>query len=151
MPRFFRRLAEGVFDQEDLARRTDDLAAWLEAAASACAFDADRVFAVGFSNGANIAASLLLRRPGRLAGAALLRAMVPFEPAPGAGLTGTEVLMLSGEHDPIVPVANTRRLAAILEERGANVLLQLRPAGHQLDRGDIDALREWLAPAIAES
>ena len=111
MPRFFRRLAEGVFDQEDLARRTDELAAFLEGAATRYGFDPGRVVAVGFSNGANIAASLLLRHPGRLRGAVLLSPMVPFEPEPAPDLGGTPVFIGAGKAGPV-----TRRIIALFRE-----------------------------------
>src|SRR5439155_476401 len=89
-PRFFRRIAEGVFDQEDLARRTEELAQFIEAAAKTYDLDLKGIVAVGFSNGANIAGSLLLRRPGLVRGAVLLSPMVPFEPDPLPALTGAE-------------------------------------------------------------
>ena len=105
MPRFFRRLAEGVFDEDDLRRRTDDLAAFIRDAQARYGIAAP--VALGFSNGANIAASLLLRHPGLLRGAALLRAMVPYAEPPAARLDGTKVLLLSGTADPIVPATNS--------------------------------------------
>jgi len=103
MPRFFRRLAEGVFDLDDLAQRTSELARFLEAAANKYGFPLDRLIAVGFSNGANIAASLLLSFPQTLAAAIFIRAMVPFVPDTLPGLEGKSVLLLSGQLDPIVP------------------------------------------------
>ena len=117
MPRFFRRLAEGVFDQEDLAIRTRELAAFIKVAAARYRFDPGLTTAVGYSNGANIAASLLLSSPGLLPSAVLFRAMVPFETTPH-GLEGTRVLMATGRHDPIIPLANAERLAALLGKLG---------------------------------
>ena len=151
MPRFFRRLAEGVFDLADLERRTAELGQFVEDSAQAYGFPTDGVTAVGFSNGANIAASLLLRRPGLVRTAVLFRAMVPFEPEALPALVGTRVFLAAGEHDPIIPRANTERLAALLREAGAEVTLRWAPVGHQLTRDDVDAARAWLAPRAAAS
>lgn len=143
MPRFFRRLAEGVFDEADLRRRTDELAAFVRDATDRYGIAAP--VAVGFSNGANIAASLLLRHPGLLHGAALLRAMVPFtDPAVGP-LEGTPVLLLSGAADPIVPPANSEKLAAMLRQAGAAVTYEQLPGGHGLSQMDVALTRNWLA------
>jgi predicted esterase len=144
MPRFFRRLAEGVFDIEDLRRRTDELADFVETAAHQYGFSPQSVVAVGFSNGANIAASLLLLRPSVLAGAILLRAMVPLEPDVPAVLPGTPVLLSNGRRDPIVPAAQAERLAALLREAGADVTITWQPAGHELTQKDIEDARRWL-------
>jgi len=144
MPRFFRRLAEGVFDIDDLRRRTGELADFVAAAARQYGFAPQNVIAVGFSNGANIAASLLLLRPGVLAGAILFRAMVPLEPDVPAVLTGTRVLLSNGRRDPIVPTAQADRLAALLREAGADVTVAWQPAGHELTQQDIDDARRWL-------
>jgi predicted esterase len=119
MPRFFRRLAEGVFDEPDLRARTAELAEFVEWAATSYAFDPRRVTAVGFSNGANIASSLLLLRPRVLAGAVLFRAMVPLVPEAPPDLRGVRVLIGSGRNDPLVPVSEVERLAAMLQEGGA--------------------------------
>ena len=144
MPRFFRRLAEGVFDLADLERRTKELAAFLREAAESYGFDVDRVTAVGFSNGANIAASVLLRDPGLLKRAILFRAMVPFEPEQTPRLEGTSVYIGAGRLDPIIPQANVERLAAILRDGGAAVTLDWQPAGHGLTKMDVDNAREWM-------
>ena len=104
MPRFFRRLAEGVFDEEDVKRRADELAAFVREAADAYGFAADRVAAVGYSNGANIASAALLRHPGLFRAAVLLRPMVPFEPEALPDLAGVPVFLSAGRRDPIVPV-----------------------------------------------
>ncbi len=145
LPRFFRRLAEGVFDEEDLIRRTHELADFVAEAVERYSINQRKIYAVGYSNGANIAASLLLLRPGALAGAALLRAMVPLIPDVLPDLNETPVLLMSGHHDPIVPAENSRRLAGLLGEAGANVTLRLENAGHQLTNYTIDATRRWLA------
>lgn len=143
MPRFFRRLAEGVFDEADLRRRTDELAAFVRGARERHGLPAP--VALGFSNGANIAASLLLRHPGLLGGAALLRAMVPFADPPAERLPGTPVLILSGAADPIVPTANSRALAAALSSAGAAVTHRTLPLGHGLSQTDVDITRSWIA------
>jgi predicted esterase len=147
MPRFFRRLAEGVFDLEDLERRTRELAVFLARAAEQYGIDR-RLVAVGFSNGANIAASLLLLEPGSLAGAVLFRAMVPLVPDPMPRIPGTPVLLSNGRMDPLVPAAETERLAALLREAGADVTLVWQPAGHALTPGDVVQAREWLASQL---
>ena len=144
MPRFFKRLAEGVFDLADLERRTKDLAAFVREAAESYDFDLDRITAVGFSNGANIAASVLLRDPGLLKRAVLFRAMVPFEPEQPPRLKGTSVYIGAGRLDPIIPQANVERLAAILRDGGAAVTLDWQPAGHGLTQADVDNARAWL-------
>lgn len=144
MPRFFRRIAEGVFDLEDLARRTDDLGRFIEEAGALYGFDCNGVCAVGFSNGANIAASLLLRRPGLLRRAVLFRAMVPFEPASPAGLNGARVFMGSGRADPVAPPATAERLATLLRAAGADVTLNWDEGGHALTPNAVRAARDWL-------
>jgi len=145
MPRFFRRLAEGVFDLEDLRRRTRELAAFLARASGGYRFDAGRVIAVGFSNGANIAASLLLLEPQALAGAVLFRAMVPLVPEPLPAIPGTPVLLSNGRTDPLVTTEETERLAALLGAAGATVTLAWQPAGHALTHADVVQAREWLS------
>jgi phospholipase/carboxylesterase len=144
LPRFFRRLAEGVFDEEDLIRRTNELADFVKEAATSYSLESERIYAVGYSNGANIAASLLLLRPGVLAGAALLRAMVPLVPDVPPNLNGISILLLSGRHDPLVPEENARRLAALLSNAGAVVSLHFENAGHQLTEHTFEAARRWL-------
>lgn len=145
MPRFFRRLAEGVFDQADLAFRTTQLAAFVSAAADAYKFDLSQVTAIGFSNGANIAASVLLRHPGLLRQAVLFRAMVPSPTTPEKTGSGTRVYIGAGQRDPIIPPPNVEQLAALLRESGADVTLEWRTAGHGLTAEDIDGARRWLA------
>lgn len=142
MPRFFHRLAEGVFDEEDVARRTHELADFLlEARAT---HDLPAPVALGFSNGANIAAAMLMLRPEALAGAALLRAMVPLSQTPAADLAGKRVLIVSGAHDPIVPAANSAQLATILSAAGAEVTHRSLMLSHQLDRQDVALVTDWL-------
>ncbi|MEO8031461.1 MAG: alpha/beta hydrolase [Gemmatimonadota bacterium] len=151
MPRFFRRLSEGVFDLEDLVVRTDQLVRFIPAAAAVHGFDAGNVVAVGFSNGANIAASILLTHPGALAGAVLYRAMVPFEPTKLLPLPGTPVWLGVGRFDPIIPVANAERLAEMLSAAGAKVKVDWREVGHSLTEEEIGASGEWLRKSRDES
>jgi phospholipase/carboxylesterase len=143
MPRFFRRLSEGVFDEDDVKKRADELADFVDEARKAYGLAAP--VAVGFSNGANIAAAVLMRRPQAFAGAVLLRAMVPLGEAPAAPLNGLPVLMLSGSMDPIIPADDAARLAAILKGAGASVDHRTLPAGHGLSQADITIAREWLS------
>jgi len=142
--RFFRRLAEGVFDQEDLARRTDELAEFVTAATALYGLDPDGVVAVGFSNGANIAASVLLRRPGVLRGAVLLSPMVPFEPDPLPVLAGTDVFIGAGRSDPMVPIQLAERLVALLRQSGAEVTVHWEQGGHTVTAAEVGAARGWL-------
>lgn len=144
MPRFFRRLAEGVFDQEDLARRTTELAQFVETAIATYGLCRDGIIAVGFSNGANIAASLLLRQPGLLRGAILLSPMVPFDPDRSVDLGGTAVFIGAGRNDPIAPPAQAELLADMLGRAGAAVKVHWEPGGHSVNEEEILAAREWL-------
>lgn len=149
MPRFFRRLAEGVFDEADLTRRTHELADFIAAARTRHGLPAP--IALGFSNGANIAAALLLLRPEALAGAALLRAMAPFAKPPVADLAGKPVLLLSGRLDPIIAVENAASLAMTLQQAGATVEHRSLPTGHGLSQADITLVGEWLSARRAEA
>ncbi|KTS31606.1 hydrolase [Methylobacterium indicum] len=142
-PRFFRRLAEGVFDEADVVRRAGDLAGFVTAARAGYGLAAP--IAVGFSNGANIAAALMLLHPGVLSGAVLLRAMVPLSTPPAARLQGEPVLILSGRMDPIVPADNAAGLAAMLRDAGAAVTHEVLPAGHGLSQADLVRATAWLA------
>jgi phospholipase/carboxylesterase len=144
MPRFFRRLAEGVFDEQDVIRRAQELADFVGVAATHYEFDPRHLIAVGYSNGANIAAAILLLRPEVLAGAILLRAMVPLVPPVSPDLAHARIFISSGKQDPIVPVENAQRLAAMLSGAGADVTLRFESAGHALVSGDIAAAKEWL-------
>ena len=144
LPRFFRRLAEGVFDEEDLIYRTNELADFISEATTSYSLDPGRIYAIGYSNGANIAASLLLLRPGVLTGAALLRAMVPLTPKVLPKLNGISVLLLSGRYDPLVPEENARQLASLLSDAGTAVALRFEDAGHQLTEQTFEATRQWL-------
>lgn len=146
MNRFFRRLAEGVFDEPDLRRRAADLARFVASAADRHGFDPQTVIAVGFSNGANIATAVMLLHPGTLAGAIVIRGQVPLMPDPLPSLTGTHVLISNGRSDPLVSSEETERLAALLRDAGADVTLAWQPGGHQLTQSDLQTARAWLGP-----
>jgi phospholipase/carboxylesterase len=148
--RFFRRLAEGVFDQEDLIFRTHELAEFVVAAAEEYGFDPSKVVATGYSNGANIAASTILLHPGILRAAVLFRAMVPFEPELTPDLSGMPVFMAAGRMDRMIPPDNTQRLADILTEAGAEVDLRWRNVGHPLTYEEVGEAKEWLAGLFLE-
>ncbi len=140
--RFFRRIAEGVFDEEDVRRRAGELADFIGEARRA--YDLPAPVALGFSNGANIAAATLLLRPEALAGAVLLRAKVPLKDPPAADLAGKPVLILSGSMDSMIPAANADTLAALLRKSGAAVQHRTLPAGHGLSQADVTIAREFL-------
>jgi phospholipase/carboxylesterase len=147
MPRFFRRLAEGVFDLDDLRRRVGELVDFI---GSACRqYGLKPPIALGFSNGANIAGAILQVRPETLAGAILYRAMVPFDEPVQGHLDTKPILIVSGRHDPIVPLVNAQRLATILREGGADVDHHVMPAGHGLTEQDIDTAKHWLRNVTA--
>jgi predicted esterase len=144
--RFFARLAEGVFDPAEVTRRTHALADFVQAAAAHYGFDVTRLTALGFSNGANIAATLLQLRPKTLGAALLLRSMVVIDaPAAPGSLTGKRVLMLNGSADPIVPLEHPPRLAVLFRAGGAEVTQTFVHASHGLVAADLTAASAWLA------
>lgn len=144
MPRFFRRLAEGVFDLEDLKTRTHELADFVEASAITYGFNAASIIAAGYSNGANIAAAMMLLRPDVLAGSILLRPMVPLVPKPLPDLERAPVLIEAGSEDPIVSPQQTEDLAALLRAANAEVTVHRHEAGHGLVTQDFVVAQEWL-------
>jgi phospholipase/carboxylesterase len=146
MPRFFRRLAEGVFDIKDLKFRTYELADFVAKASKVYGFDLRYVVSVGYSNGANIASSLLLLSPEVISSAILFRAMVPFMPEKVPDLTTKNIFMGAGEYDPIVPREQTEMLFRLFEEAGANVILHWQKnSGHKLGYDEISAAKDWLS------
>ena len=143
--RFFARLAEGVFDPAEITRRTQTLADFVIATAAHYRIDPTRLIALGFSNGANIAATLMLLRPETLGGAILLRPMVVLDQASAPGtLTGRRVLICNGTTDPLVPADHPARLAGLLRAGGADVKVELLPASHALTSQDVAAAQSWL-------
>lgn len=143
-PRFFRRLAEGVFDPKEVRSRAEELARFVRSAVITYRLDPERIFALGYSNGANIASAIMLLRPGVLRRGVLLRAMVPLEPEPLPAIDGTRVLISNGRMDPIVSPDETERLAKLLQRAGADVEVHWQPAGHQLMPGDFAVAKTWL-------
>jgi phospholipase/carboxylesterase len=143
-PRFFSRLRVGEFDLPNLLARTDELADFVGRAAEAYDLDAEHIIALGYSNGANIAASVLLRRPEVLAGAALLRATLPYEPEATPELGGRRVLLATGTRDPFVPEQLSDRLAELLDAGGAEVTYLKSDLGHELMQSELERVREWL-------
>ncbi len=141
-PRFFRRVAPGVFDEDDLIRRTHELADFVED--QSASRHLGKVIAVGYSNGANIAAAMLLLRPDVLAGAILFRAMLPLEPPHPPQLDKTPVLLLAGRHDTMIPPDSTQRLAVLLEQAGADLTIEWRDTGHGLEQSEFSLARDWL-------
>jgi len=144
MPRFFRRVAEGVFDLDDLKKRTNELADFVAAAAQRYGFTADKVVAVGYSNGANIAASMLLLRPETLHGAILFRAMVPLVPENLPDLSSVPVWIGAGSEDPIIPTSETQHLVELLRSAGADVTIRFFNAGHGLTNIEVETAGRWL-------
>ena len=143
LPRFFRRLAEGVFDQDDLREQTTALARFVDAAAAHYHIDRARIVALGYSNGANIAASLILTDPCALAGAILLRPVVPFEPAAPLALSGLPILISAGKRDPIVAKGSTERLESLLTHAGASVTTLWHDTGHALSPSELEQVTAW--------
>jgi predicted esterase len=144
MPRFFRRLEEGVFDLEDLKMRTDELAEFILKSSSMYEFDPKKMVAVGYSNGANIGASLLLKRPKVLAGAILFRAMVPFVPDVLPDLSTKSIILLEGLRDPIVSRREAESLMKLFTDARCDVTLKWQDSGHNLTQEDIVLAKEWL-------
>jgi phospholipase/carboxylesterase len=144
MPRFFRRLAEGIFDLKDLKQRTNELADFVAGAVRHYRLVSDRVVAVGYSNGANIAAGMLLLRPEILRAAILFRAMVPLIPDDPPDLSSTRVWIVAGDQDPIVPTSETQRLAKLLRDVGAAVTVHFENATHALTNAEVNMARHWL-------
>ena len=144
MPRFFRRLAEGVFDLEDLKTRTNELADFVASAARHYKLAADEIVGVGYSNGANIAASMLLLRPEILRGAILFRAMIPLVPDRTPDLSSVHVWIGAGNQDAIIPTSETQRLVELLRSAGADVTIRFFNAGHGLTNTEIETARQWL-------
>jgi predicted esterase len=144
MPRFFRRLAEGVFDLDDLKKRTHELADFVTSATQHYQIDDKKVVAVGYSNGANIAASMLLLRPEILSAAILFRAMIPLNPDQQPDLSSKSIFISAGAFDPIVPASETKELAGLLRAAGADVTVRFLQSGHELTPEDVDLTRRWL-------
>jgi predicted esterase len=148
MPRFFRRLAEGVFDLEDLKKRTHELADFVTSAAEHYKIDNQHIVAVGYSNGANIAASMLLLRSEVLSAAVLFRAMLPLVTEKQPDLASVPVFLSAGSFDSIIPASSTKELVEMLRDAGADVTIRFFQSGHELTSGDVDLAREWLTASV---
>ncbi|HYX56776.1 MAG TPA: alpha/beta hydrolase [Nitrososphaeraceae archaeon] len=148
LPRFFRRLSEGVFDIEDLKFRTNELADFVEEASKVYGFDLQRLVAIGYSNGANIAASGLLLRPDFLSYAILFRPMVPLIPEVLPNLGSKHILISAGLHDPIVPSQDTKNLLNLLKKAGAETSINWQNSGHELSLEEIKKAKDWLFSVI---
>lgn len=151
MARFFRRLRPGVFDEEDIKARASELAHFVREAGESYGLDRNALWALGFSNGANIAASLLLLEPGSVAGAVLLRPMLPLEPPELPSLTGLPVYIAAGSLDEMIPQESTRALVARLEEAGAAVTIRWAEAGHRFSREELEEARVWYEATVGVS
>ncbi|WEG12981.1 alpha/beta hydrolase [Pullulanibacillus sp. KACC 23026] len=143
MPRFFRRLQEGIFDEEDLIARTKELNDFLDEAAAEYSFDRCNVIGVGFSNGANIAGSLLFHYSDALKGAILHHPMVPRRGIALPDLTGVPVFIGAGHNDPLCSEEESLELAELLKEAGADVKLHWENRGHQLTHTEAEAATKW--------
>ena len=144
-PRFFRRLAEGVFDPKEVRSRAEELARFVRSAVITYRLDPERIFALGYSNGANIASTVMLIQPGILQGAILLRPMLVYEPTEQRDLSGSVVFISAGRTDPIVPTTSVERLVALFESAHADVTLKWQLAAHSLVPSEVREAAEWLA------
>lgn len=150
MPRFFRRLAEGVFDIPDLKARTEELRVFLDEAAKEYGFDRNNVVAVGYSNGANIASSLMFLYDGSLRGAVLHHPMVPLREVQLPDLSGMPIFIGAGENDPICPPSETDELNGLLSEAGASVTVHWERFGHRLTESEAVAAAAWFKEQFGE-
>ena len=145
MPRFFRRLSEGLFDIEDLKFRTHELADFIQKCSLHYKFDLNQTIAVGFSNGANIATSILLLRPEILQGTILFRAMIPLIPNPLPDLSTKKILLAAGLNDPIVSRTETENLFKLFQKTNANIILKWQNSSHNLIQEDLAVARKWIS------
>jgi predicted esterase len=144
-PRFFKRLAEGVFDPKEVRSRAEELARFIRAAIAKYDLDGSRIYALGYSNGANIASTVMFIEPRLLQGAVLFRPMLVFEPEKLGDLSGTSIFISAGRMDPIVPMKSVERLAELFESSRAEVTLKWQQAGHSLVPSEVREAADWLA------
>jgi len=144
-PRFFKRLAEGVFDPKEVRSRADELARFIRGAVVTYRLDPARVYALGYSNGANIASTVMLVEPGVFRGSVLLRPMLVYDPPEQNDLSDTAVFISAGRMDPIVPVESVEKLAKLFESAHSNVTVKWQLAGHSLVPSEVREASEWLA------
>lgn len=145
MPRFFRRLANNLLDEADVIYRAHELSDFIIAAAAEYGRNPDKLTALGYSNGANIAAAIMLLRPNVFSSAVLLRPMLPLESASIPDLSGKEILILQGAFDAVIPSGSTDRLAALLQQASANVTLKKINAGHEITARDLKVSSQWIS------
>jgi predicted esterase len=144
-PRFFKRLGEGVFDPKEVRSRAEELARFVRAATVTYRLDSARIFALGYSNGANVASTVMLVEPGVFVGAILLRPMLVYEPTEKKDLSGSAVLIAAGRMDPIVPVESVERLVELLQSSHAEVAVKWQLAGHNLLPSEVREASDWFA------
>jgi len=144
-PRFFKRMAEGVFDPKEVRSRADELARFIRGAVVTYRLDPSRVYALGYSNGANIASTVMLVEPGVFRGSILLRPMLVYDPPERNDLSDTAVFISAGRMDPIVPVESVEKLAKLFESAHSNVTVKWQLAGHSLVPSEVREASEWLA------
>jgi phospholipase/carboxylesterase len=144
-PRFFKRLAEGVFDPQEVRSRAEELARFIQAATTRYALDPNRIFALGYSNGANAASTVMFIKPDLIKGAILLRPMLVYEPDESANLSGSSVFISAGRMDPIVPTRSVERLTELFQSARAKVTLKWQMVGHNLVPSEVSEAAAWLA------
>jgi len=144
-PRFFKRIAEGVFDPKEVRSRAEELARFIRAAAITYRLDTSRIFAFGYSNGANVASTVMLIEPGAIQGSILFRPMVVYEPPDKPDLSGSSIFISAGRLDPIVPTDSVEQLAEIFRSGNADVTLKWQIAGHNLVPSEVREAAEWFA------
>lgn len=144
-PRFFKRIAEGVFEPKEVRTRAEELARFIRAAAVTYRLDPSRIFAFGYSNGANIASTVMLIEPGAIQGSILFRPMLVYEPPDKPDLSGSSIFISAGRLDPIVPTASVEQLAEIFRSGNADVTLKWQISGHNLVPSEVREAAEWFA------
>ena len=149
-PRFFSRKGPGVFDAAEITERAAELTEWIAHAAEQYSFDRTRLYALGYSNGANMAGAVMLLHPGAIAGGLLFRAMPVIRPAALPKLNGEPVLISAGQHDHVIPAGSAEELAGLLGKAGAKVDVAMQNAAHELTPGDFNLGKQWFARLLKE-
>jgi phospholipase/carboxylesterase len=146
--RFFARIAPGVFDEKEVRTRAAELAEWIESAIAKYSIDQTKIYALGYSNGANIAAAMMLLHPGVIAGGLLLRPMAVIRPQPLPDLKGAPILISAGQHDHEIPAPEAEALGRLLSEAGAVVDFAMQNSGHELIPTDFQIGKQWFAQLL---
>ncbi len=144
MPRFFKRLSEGIFDEADIKLRAHELDSFIREAATSFGFSSENVMALGYSNGANIITALNFLHPGLISTSLLLRPMTPLVPANAPDLSNSNVWLSFGSVDPLMPPGEIEKLSGLYTEYGANLTVNIEQAGHQLVQNDLTKASEFL-------